>query len=1524
MATNPWAQLPVSTDQPIQAQPQAQAQPQSWAELPVQKSVPAAPFTGVNPTQTYNGKQSVQRSDGAVWYGPEQGNTGQAGWFDAKGNRAGDAPGQAPRDSWAGRALSALGGAAQVQQSAPGMSGLTPEASQLAATSLSGPAQQAARFYSHVAPNWAGAQGAGNLVNQIQANKQRIISQDPSGAASAASGLGDMGVQIGLAELLGLPGAVSKLGAMGAMGGAGWLAGAFNAARTSAIAGGLFGAQNALTNPSGVDTSNRSLGGLPSYIARGGKEVLDQGSMGTAFGFGLSAIGEAIGAAPGAIKSGAGATARLISGTRNVTLPPEITNGESVSDVMASVRHDPDLGGKDIADIQRIAAGDKIYPDTQKAEQVVQRLTYAGAGEHGVDLSLGDVSGDAQLRLREQALESKPGSVMNDFRAKQGGQLRNAVMTLRDEADTEVHGIGLEGAPKFGFEETNGEPKPTLDWAVRDAQRARSAGTIGSNLTEPEILAHKISSMEAYPSNPKAIQLSLEGQGWQNRQIDKLNHDSINDSINTSLEQNPNLPKTVDVGPVVSKLDDLIRQNRKSPAYSSDLDSQLNAYRSNLTGGEVKDLSYDNVHHAVSSMERTIADLKEGGNRNLVSNLQQVKNLLDFQKEKFATQTLRDQPDMLDDIRSASDFHKDNVVPYQDPDHGIRQIIEGKDPDKAVKSLFTDSSPDEFKRIFDKLDSKGQNAVRAEMIGRSEDSSSRMKNFNELNLPGMARYVENRSDQVKTAFGDDYTLAGLANLIRNTPRAGYQSKLDNLFNINSLKGLSAKSIGALGGYAAGGPVGAIAGTALETGAEMGANRAISSHLTDPKAIASYAEPHGAQLGSSLEPSPIRYAADEQPPRSVGAAGRPTKSPTTFESPQANPNLTFQGKAGAGYADPYATLKSAQDAHAAAQGETQFSRNNLTEAISQKRDLTNQISRAKDQARAAFEASGGVRPTGWGTVDRDMQHQAYDAQGRLVDPYDPNEPQPPDLMAGSETREIQEFWRNALGSPKPTDLRGNVVREPSPDEMRGVADRISNWMNYLKKSGISGKEEVLVPNNSIPQHLPGAMDPFASVPLGFHAGTRAELQAEHDGMAQTRDSVLDFARRTENGEFPQASQKSMELINDLSTKTKRVQDLQQALRDQAASPINVKSLQQELSDAQANEAHSFQVLRNTIHRQPQPANNPSTAIPASSMTAPVQGGGSTINNPRGIQTSTQGVPVQSLGHMAEPYGAPRSGAGASAFDVEGNRSVGAAEYPFDRARREADQANRSLSNVQRGIIPMGPPQTPPTPLEAATKQMDAVRAQYARSQQQVPSETVSQQPPQNLITQARTQPDMNPTGLKAKMLALFGLHPAQQGAGGTDKLAQQGAGGADKLAQQMIDENPEMADLLKGVSFRNEQRRQYSQPEQNLEAAKLLSARFGRPIESYLNVPEPNSEADVSAAQQFTKMFEEETRNLRTQHQQDIKDALANRATPAEIKSLKSNQAGIINKRNGWNSIAKKLAVKGSDEEWTEHMKGMPQ
>lgn len=92
MPRDPYADVasPVST---------AQADPYADIASPVAEPAPADEFQPtpygfkVKPIQL--GKvQTVQREDGAAYFGPEQGNTGKPGWFDAQGNRVGDAPGK--------------------------------------------------------------------------------------------------------------------------------------------------------------------------------------------------------------------------------------------------------------------------------------------------------------------------------------------------------------------------------------------------------------------------------------------------------------------------------------------------------------------------------------------------------------------------------------------------------------------------------------------------------------------------------------------------------------------------------------------------------------------------------------------------------------------------------------------------------------------------------------------------------------------------------------------------------------------------------------------------------------------------------------------------------------------------------------------------------------------------------------------------------------------------------------------------------------------------------------------------------------------------------------------------------------------------------------------------------------------------------------------------------------------------------------------------------------------------------------
>ena len=753
--------------------------PGQYSDLPPGSTITYHPPVGqdwqsqVKPVPTFNGKQSVQRSDGAVWYGPDQGNTRNAGWFDAKGNRAGDAPGQAPRDSWAGRALSALGNAAQVQQSAPGLSGITPEASQLAATSLTGPAQQAARFYSHVAPNWAGAQGAGNLVNQIQANKQQIIAQDPSGASAMTSGLGDIATQVGLSELMGLPGIAGKLGSMGAAAGSGWLAAAFNGARSAAISSGLFGVQNALTNPSGVDASDRSIGGLPSYMGQGAVETANQGTIGALIGFGLGAIpGIATGIGKGKDAISDAVRNAMIGSTPQ--LPPEVASGETVNDIMKSAGQR--FEGLTIPDIQRVSQG--TGEDAAAAKSIIQRLTVADGLEHGIDHSLHDVSADPAGRSLEASVRDNP--KVAAFRNQQGAQIRQAMMNTQDKYEA------IAQSTPFDSQKPSSGTIPTdrpLDMVNDDihsmtpsVDEAAAAGDAGAN--------HVKSLMDGVgDDNNKMIQASLQGEYWKNRQIGNAIRNSIDDHIDRVLAADPSAAGTRinefgTQSPVTSfdarpALDEIKTRIAEDGQTHPDIEGLLNGYATKLQ--DPANLSYRGGKALVSQMENQAEELKAAGKFGDARDLFLVKRQIDNASDNFAQQILKNDPVGLESLGQDSEWFKKNVLPYQDPLGGIDEMMHGVDADIATKPLFRDSSSNQFDRMFSLLDEKGKAAVRAEMVGHTGDT--RMKNFQDMNIPASAAYMENHSDQIATAFGDDHTLPALDNTIRNSPGAGYQSNL---------------------------------------------------------------------------------------------------------------------------------------------------------------------------------------------------------------------------------------------------------------------------------------------------------------------------------------------------------------------------------------------------------------------------------------------------------------------------------------------------------------------------------------------------------------------------------------------------------------------------------------------------------------------------------------------------------------------------------------------------------------------------
>jgi hypothetical protein len=491
---------------------------------------------------------------------------------------------------------------------------------------------------------------------------------------------------------------------------------------------------------------------------------------------------------------------------------------------------------------------------------------------------------------------------------------------------------------------------------------------------------------------------------------------------------------------------------------------------------------------------------------------------------------------------------------------------------------------------------------------------------------------------------------------------------------------------------------------------------------------------------------------------------------------------------------------------------------------------------------------------------------------------------------------------------PMSQQNQIVRNPTADEARAVADRIDNYLQYLDAH--KGGE------------LPTILDPGHR--NMFRPMTPDEVPGEVLNMNAVKKQILDYADRVEKGQTPTIPAQ-MSAINDLAEASSKVQQLRRAVDEMRNSKLNIPALVSELADARDAEADSFQRVRAQAPnlRKPVPANNPNTAIPSQTLTGQLTEPGQIANPRSATQTGTIGAVSQPRNTMSEPFANPVSGRGPSRF---GPNSVGAAEDPFAAAQRAADAANRGLQNAQRGIIPMGEPAEPANPLDQAAKQLDQARTSLPAARAVRGESVTSERPPARFLN-PNTEITA-PTGLKAKFLALFGLHPDQQFESTLTPQGQSAAKEAEKLAQQLISEHPELAELAKSVrDMTSEQRKSYPTDETNRLAAELMAKHSGRPIEDFLGpvgTPKPNSPADISAAKLHTQMYDEETRLRQVQNQKDLQEAAGNGATPVQLRDMRMAQDQDIQQRNSWNKIAKKLAIKGSDEEWSIHMKDMPQ
>jgi len=775
------------------------------------------------------GKPSFKRKpDNAVWYGPEQGNTGKPGWFNEKGQRMPYNPSDSLLD--ASHHFDSPGPLGDENNTLSRLQTVATGGFTQPYRAVTGALGHIEQGLGNILPdNYGGNFFKREAAAQFQQNKdvQDYLGEVEQGTAASrgvASNTPDKPLNPNATFLAREGGAAVPLILGGEALGIGEAATNLTShiARPllrhgvqGAVGGGLFGALGGATTP--VDEEAPG-----SYASK----VLNNITTGAGYG---TILGGALGVGVPLAAEGYNAVKKFIpkflTGFKG-TIAPEVLTGESVGNALEGAIPETNTGNtftpestNPIKELQVTAKGDPTKPDTIQAKNRLQRVNAAVANKFDVPMTVGDITQDPAAMAREVELESKPGAGISKFRVQQGQAINEAINNLPDNKWT----------PKQINIETDLNPEDTLyNDLVHTSEAAKANGR--PNKYVDTLLAN----IDNAKTNADAIQASLEAKQWTARRTASKWYDAGDKALREAFEKNPAISHKVDLMDAFAKIDDLKDWNNNQIYPDTELRKELaNIDRTKPENATTAERSYSDVNNTISNLEEKIQNYRKTGNNTTAAHLQDVVNHLNEAKDNFTNKFLVPEYDVngeyvgadnpnakLDIVQKADHFYKNNVVPFKE--YGLTDITNKNFSQPAIKPLFDANNPEQFKVIYDNLDPRGQQAVRKELLDRALKASNNGKNIQKW-----ADFINKYSEQVNHAFPQtegNYTDPELlAHLISQTPRAGISTPIENLLSINSASKLGLKSLGTIGGYAAHGPVGALGGLATELGGEAGLN-----------------------------------------------------------------------------------------------------------------------------------------------------------------------------------------------------------------------------------------------------------------------------------------------------------------------------------------------------------------------------------------------------------------------------------------------------------------------------------------------------------------------------------------------------------------------------------------------------------------------------------------------------------------------------------------------------------------------------
>ena len=396
---------------------------------------------------------------------------------------------------------------------------------------------------------------------------------------------------------------------------------------------------------------------------------------------------------------------------------------------------------------------------------------------------------------------------------------------LADQGDATaaqaLQDVRITAAKKNGIPLTRADI--TQDPIARASEEGLGPKSTTFRATQAQKINKAVSNIETKAALPEGadasttIQKDIQSTYNRNRATSRQNYADLNHDIQEAdlarIQSGQQSGNVINTDSTVAEINRILTEETPRPGVTA----ELQRIKSQLID-PTKPLNFKTAKGLVSNTEGVARDLGMGSvaspaDSNGARLLSNVTRALDESANTTATNLLGD----ASKVEAASRFHRDNVTPFHDPATGLPQILDGPYADKATKSLLQTASPEQIQALASRLGPEGQAALKLKILEAARTAGERGLDGTRGFQPGawadfLAKHSGALSETMPAAELND--LQGMVHLAQST-------KAGTVANPSEGSSMGRRILAGIAGHGMGGPVGTLAGAALESGVESG-------------------------------------------------------------------------------------------------------------------------------------------------------------------------------------------------------------------------------------------------------------------------------------------------------------------------------------------------------------------------------------------------------------------------------------------------------------------------------------------------------------------------------------------------------------------------------------------------------------------------------------------------------------------------------------------------------------------------------